>query len=148
MEFAAILRDLEPFFQIPLQPDKNNSCLIKYDSGLSLQMELDRRDNLLVAVRLGAIPASRYRDNVFREALKSNFLYPPSEGIFGYSVKSGQLYFSITIDNQSFSLEKATNKLTPFIEKSKKWFEALSRGEMPPSETVSGADRGLFGLMR
>lgn len=147
VEFIGILKDLEAYFNTHLEPDKNNSCLINYASGLSLQMELDKRDNLVIAVRLGAIPASRYRDNVFREALKSNYANPPSDGIFAYSSKSGNLIYHVTIESQSLTADKITTKLTPFIEKATKWFEALSHGDMPPSETPSGADRGLFGLM-
>jgi hypothetical protein len=104
-QFQAILQDLEPFFKCKLEPDNNNSCLIKMSSGIKIQIELDRYgDHLLIATRLGVLPAGRFRELVFKEALKANASDSPSQGVFGYSKKSEQLILFFDARSKSIYL--------------------------------------------
>ncbi len=148
-QFIALLKDLEPFFKCKLEPDQHQACLIKMGIGIRIQLELDSYgENLLVGVRLGVIPMSRYRENVFKAALKANGSSSPSTGIFAYSQKTGNLILFATIPFQEADQEKVIATLTPLIAKAHIWAEALSRGDIPILTERPSGQSGLFGLIR
>lgn len=149
-QFGAILKELEPFFKCPLEPDQNNSCLVKMGIGISLQLEIDRTGFLLVGCRLGVLPMSRYRDNLIQQALKSNNFSIPSQGIFGFSQKSNQLIFFMRVDPAICPPSQIVSLLQPFVTKAKKWADAIAAGQTPDVETEAPTSKGasgIFGLM-
>lgn len=145
-QLGAILRDLEPFFHIKLEPDQNNACLVSLPMGIKVQMELTRSGDFLAAVKLGVIPSSRYRELVFREALKSNAVTAPSEGVFGYSSRSNNLFYFVIVDSRNISPEKITSLLPNFLAKAKQWADEIARGAVPVAESSHTSSQGLFGL--
>jgi hypothetical protein len=149
-QFGALLQELEPFFKCKLEPDINNSCLIKMANGLKVQIELDKYgEYLLIGTRLGIVSIGRYRENIFKEALKVNALHPPSNGVFGYSKKSGNLILFVTLGVRNINQDKMISVLTTFIPKAQIWMEALSRGELPimaDNQPIVNKS-GVFGLI-
>ena len=99
--------------------------------------------------QLGFLPAGRYRESVFREALKANNLPPPRYGNFAYSKKADQLVLFDSTSLQDLNGEKIAQHFTPFAEKAFHWQDAISRGEVP---SILGAfstrkvGTGMFGL--
>jgi hypothetical protein len=150
-QFGSILKLLQPFFDCPLEPDTNNSCLIKLELGISIQLELDRHGLLLMGCRIGTLPMSRYRDNLIKQALRSNELSQPSTGVFGFSQKSNQLILFTKLEPRDLTSQQLQNLLPAFIEKAKKWGDALGNGETPSVDeggSQSGkAPSGIFGLI-
>lgn len=148
-QLGAILKELEPFFKCPLEPDQNDSCLIKLGDEISIQIELDRYGYLMIGCRLGIVPMSRYRDNLMQQALKSNESSLPSSGVFGFSQKSQNIILFIRIDPVAYSIPHIIALMPPFIEKAKKWSDAIAKGETPEIEatTVSKNPSGIFGLI-
>lgn len=150
-QFDALLKELEAFFKCKLESDQNNACLIKMSTGLRIQLELDRyNEHLMIGSRLGIIPPGRYREMVFKEALKANELYLPSTGVFGYSKKSGNLILFLLINLRDFNSDKMITMLTAFTKKAQTWAQTLNRGDVPAAEVDSlpPPNTGLFGLMR
>lgn len=88
--FGSLLQELGKVLEIPdLHPDRNNSCQIVLKNGLNLQIELDRSGQFLIfGADLGVVPPGRYRENLFREALKANDMPHPIHGILAYSKKN------------------------------------------------------------
>lgn len=150
-QFEAILQDLEPYFKCKLTPDNNNSCLVKMGIGIQVQMELDPYgEDFVIGARLGVISSGRYREAVFREALKANNFYPPRQGIFSFSRKSGNLILFIAIPLRDVNRDKLIKILNPFIARAHIWSQAISRGAIPMGveETASSSKSGLFGLFK
>lgn len=147
--YAVILKDLESIFKCPLKPDANNSCLINIKkAGIKVQIEESRDGNLLIAVRLGIIPASRYRENVFKEALKSNRI-DSSSGVFGYSKRTGDLMLFIIVDQRNTAVDNLSSIFPPFIEKAQKWTEALKDGNIPTArESEKKSGQSIFEMKR
>jgi hypothetical protein len=147
-QFGAILKGFEPFFQCPLEPDANDSCLVKMGIGISIQIELDRSSQLLIGCRLGSLPMSRYRNNLLKEALKSNGASLPSTGVFGFSQKSNHLILFIKL-NSDLTPDQLSQAMFPFMAKAKLWTDAISKGETPTLNPSSSANSpsGLFGLI-
>lgn len=148
-QFGALLKEFGSFFNCELEPDENNSCLLNLGVGIALQIELDRYGMLLVGSRLGPVHMGRYRENLIRQALKSNEATPPSSGVLGFSNKSNQLILFAKFDPQRLNQHQITTMLPLFINKAKMWKEAIEKGEVPDITPTSSSTEpsGLFGLI-
>lgn len=147
--FEMLLKETGELLNIKdLHLDANNSCLVKFPTGLEIQMEPDKsHECLIIGVKLGSLQPGRYRENIFSEALKANNLPFPRFGSFGYSMKSDNLYLFEKMPIDSLTALKLFEFLKPFAEKALSWKEALSRGEIPSILQSYGRDEavGLFG---
>jgi hypothetical protein len=146
-----ILKDLEKYINITdLHTDKNESCQIVYKNGFEVQLELDPTGEFLcVGTRLGVIPKGRYRQTLFREALKANGLPPPRYGTFALSEKNNMLILFEYLWAKELNGEKLSAFLTQFHGKALLWKDAISRGDVPQlSQLASKGARpkGMFGL--
>lgn len=150
--FGAILQELSHSLKIEnLSPDSNNSCLLRLESGLIIQLELDRRGEFLIlGADLGTTPPGKYRENLFKEALKANDLPHPNHGILCYSKKSDHLVLYEKIHLKDLNGEKIAAEITPFAEKAFTWSEALMRNEIPAVNQAFTSHKpgGMFGLIR
>lgn len=146
--FSALLAELSQILEIPnFEPGSTHSYLVKLKNGVKVQLEPDKSEQfLMIGAEIASIPAGRYRDNIFREALKANNI-PPKEGIFAYSKKSDKLILFQTISLQDLTGAKIHDALTTFSEKVKLWQDAISRGDIPAlMGAASSRPKGLFGL--
>ena len=152
--FESLLQELGHAMKIEdLRPDEHNTCLIRFrDGGLEVQLEpFEKGEFLLIGSTIGVIPPGRYRENVFREALKANGLPPPRHGIFAYIAKSDRLVLFSMLSLREINGEKIAAFLTPYMEKALIWKQHIERGDVPIAETIGGEVRGpggLFGIVR
>lgn len=147
-QFGAILKEFETFFNCPLKPDDNHSCLIKMGIGIALQVELNRDGMILIGCRLGTLPMGRYRDLIIREALKSNDATSLASGILGFSQKLNQLVLFTRLDPNLLSPDYMLALLPPFVTKAKLWVDTIAKGELPASSAASSRlPSGIFGLI-
>lgn len=133
-----------------LHPDSNNSCLLRLKSGLIIQIELDKGGQFLIlGADLGGVPPGKYRENLFRECLKTNDMPPPLNGILCYSKKSDHLVLYEKIYLKDLNGEKVAAEITPFAEKAFLWSQALLNNEIPVINQpfTSQKPGGMFGLM-
>lgn len=145
--FETLLEETGNTLQIAnLHPDRNNSCLIKLTNGVSVQLELDPyQQSIVMGSDLGGLPTGRYRENVFREALKTNGVNETHHGILAYSTKTDHMVLFETLALRDLTGEKIADALTPFSEKALKWKNALEHGEVPTLSNIR-TSTGMFGL--
>ncbi len=152
-QFASMLDDLGRLLNIKLSPDSHGACQIKQISGLMIHMEPDSSgERLMFAADLGTPPPGRYRENLFKEALKANGLPMPRLGIFSYSKKKDSLVLFDSLLLHELSAQKIADFLTPFTQKAELWRAAIPKGEVPSytgnelsfGKTQGGS--GMFGL--
>lgn len=150
--FGALLQELSHSLNIPnLQPDSNNSCLIRLESGLIIQIELDKGgQTLIIGADLGTVPPGKYRENLFREALKANDMPQPINGVLSFSKKSDHLVLFKRINIKDLNGERIAAEITPLAEKAFTWSEALLRNEIPVVNQTFTSHKpgGMFGLIR
>lgn len=145
----ALLSDIGRSLKIPdLHPDRNNSCLIDLPEPVNIKIQLEmhaRTNDFLLGCDLGPVPPGRYRENLFREALKANGLPYPQHGILAYSAKTDHLILWETFNLRDLTGERIADEITPFVEKAKMWKEAMEKGEMPVVHGMK-TSMGMFGL--
>ncbi len=144
--FSTLLEELGTHLKIKdLHPDDNHSCLIKFPTGLEIQLEPDHSEQfLVVGVKLGSIPQGRYRENLFREALRANGMEYPRYGNFAFSKKSEQLIMFENVPLKELNGVKLFEYLKPFTEKAFHWMESISRGEIPAHIAIYSTTVGMF----
>jgi hypothetical protein len=149
--FESLLLDVGHYFHVTLKADQNNSCLFNLPNGLSIQMEIDpKNEYFIIGSDLGEVPIGKYRENLFQAALKANNFPPPQNGIFAYSRQKNHLILHAMLSLQDITGEKITNLLPPFLEKAWNWKTAITNGEVPEVVTPDAGggytSKGLFGL--
>lgn len=146
--FGSFLQDLGRIFELPdLRPDGNNSCLITLKNGVKVQLEMDRANEfLIVGIDIGVVPPGRYKENVFREALKANGLPPPLQGIFAYSTKTEHLVIFERFRGRELNADRISEFIQKLSEKALQWRSAIERGEIPTIEQTRSSSSGMFGL--
>lgn len=147
--FGTLLQEVARKLQIPnLQPDKNNSCQIRFGKDLRIQLEIDPSgQNLIIGTNLGTVPPGRYRENIFTEALKANNLPSANRGTFAYSRKTDSLILFEKMPLKDLTGDIVADFLVFFLEKAKIWKEAVTRGEVPVAAAGTVArPTGMFGL--
>jgi len=150
--FPSLLEELGKELEIKnLEPGDNDSCIISFPSGIEIQIEpYQKGDFLLLCVDIGEVPPGRYREDVFREALKANGMPYPRHGIFAYSEQSDHMLIFELISLHELNGVRIASVLIPLKEKAEKWKEALDSGVVPlayvASTTSAAGSGGIFGL--
>lgn len=146
--FGALLQELGRSLQIKdLHPDRNNTCQIKLATGVTIYVELDRsKECLVIGSDIAQIPAGRFRENVFREAMKANGLPQPRHGTFAYSKQADRLVLFDKCPVKDLNGEKIAAIITPLAEKAQLWKEAIARGDVPTVSSVRTGRVGMFGM--
>lgn len=148
--FSTLLQELGELIKInDLHPDSNNSCLIKLPNGLEIQLEPDSRSEfLIIGTTIGSVPQGRYRESIFREALKANGMPLPRYGIFSFSKKSDKLVLFDRLHLKDLSGLKIFDFIKPFAEKAFSWKGSIAQGEIPSiiGTYSSTSHAGMFGM--
>lgn len=149
--FGVILQELGPLLQIKnLHPDRNNSCEIKLVNGTIIQIELDKSGQFLVLGTDFGMPApGKYRESLFKEALRANGMPAPIHGIIAYSSKADHLVMFEKIHVKDLSGAKVAAAITPFVEKAIIWTDAVRNSQIPAVQQVTTSSfrsAGMFGL--
>lgn len=145
--FAELLFDLSKLWNVELFADKKHFCRFHYKNELHVQLEFDEaKERILIASFLCEIPPGKYRENLLKEALKSNYIYP-RVGTLAYSDRNNQLALFEYTYLQGLNAEKLAKILEKFFEKGHEWKIAVEKGTPLPSTSpqIKGRD-SLFGL--
>lgn len=147
--FAEIMKELEPHLQIDTTPDSNDACRFRIDGTLPVQIELNHSTGfLMICSEIGELPPGRYREDVFRSALRENGKPFPRFGDFGYSKKNHNLVLYDSLPLDTVDGESLFNHLLVLSQKARTWQDSIQRGEVPGDkvETKLPGPEGLFGL--
>jgi hypothetical protein len=129
--FAMLLADLGALIQVPLHPDHQRACCLSVNGELHLQLkEDDNKDRLLIGAFISEIPPGKFRENVLKETLKENNLFPRL-GTFSYSERNNQLAFFSYVYFEGLDGNKMADFLEAFLEKAFSWRTALQTGQLP-----------------
>lgn len=124
-QFESILEDLGKDFSISLKPDTLNSCTLKIDKKLLVQIKIDKTNTfLLIATEIEEIPPGKFRENIFTFTLLANNKIP-RVGNFGFNDKNSKLILFEYIPLDTLKKENLKNTLASFIEKAFLWKNAI-----------------------
>lgn len=147
---GALLQELSQSMGVPhLHPDEHDTCIIRLSDDLKIHLELDPTSQyLIIGIDLGPIPAGKYRENLFKEALKANNIPHPRHGVFAYSDLTKHLILFEQLPIQNLRGEHVAAEIPFLKEKAMIWKESIEKRQLPPNNqtTTSTPRQGLFGL--
>jgi hypothetical protein len=143
--FQEFLNQLSPLVHVPLYADKKRAVRLTINHTVHIQIEDEEpKDRLLLATFVAEIPPGKYRENLLKEGLKANALYPRL-GTFAYSERNNQLTMFEYFPYLGLTGPKLADSLAVFIEKTLLWRGAIERGVMPSAREEIKIDRAVFG---
>jgi hypothetical protein len=146
--FPELLQELATELDIDLYPDKRGACKLVTEDGLHVQMEVDiRQESLLIASFICEIPPGKFRENILRDALKSNGPFPKN-GTLAYSDRNNKLTLFSHLRIAHLTGRKIAEFLGVFIDKANQWRKAVDTGNTSHLITMTSPKptSGMFGL--
>ena len=131
--FEEVLRLFGNSLDLPLHIDKHGACAIQIH-GIIIQLQPDpTHERLLVGCKIIEVGPGKFRENVLREALKTNGLPDPRVGRFAYIVQINTLFL---FQEYPFDLlttgERIAGLLSSFIKTCADWKSAIQNGQPAP----------------
>jgi len=147
--FEGLLQELSTAINIPLKPDAHNSCCIEFPDELILTLEPSVLGDLLqVVIEIGHVDEGKYRENLFREALRANGLPTQHTGTFCYGAKTDMLLLYDHIPMEDINGLQLAERIEQLSQKARIWKDAIVHGDLPPYQGGSAMHHaeGIFGL--
>lgn len=147
--FAILLADLGELIQVPLHPDHQRSCILSINQELHVHLkEEDNEDRILIATFVSELPPGKFRENILKETLKENQLYPRI-GTFGYSDRNNQLALFAHVYYPGLRGDTLADFLEAFLEKAFSWKMAIETGQLPQrGQTIHKTGPSIFDIQR
>jgi hypothetical protein len=147
--FALLVADLGALINVPLHLDTKRMCRLSINQDLHVQIqEEEEKERLLIATFIGNVPPGKYRENVFKETLKENNLFPRM-ATFAYSERNNQLALFTHLYLANLSGDKLADFLGLFFERAFSWKTALETGQWPRrGETVQKTGPSIFDIKK
>jgi hypothetical protein len=126
--FEGLLTELGSELGIPLHQDRLGACKLNVNNELHIQLECDaHQDNLLIAVFICDIPPGKFRENILKDALKSNCPFPKN-GTLSFSDRNNKLTLFKYLRFAGLNGQKLAEFLAAFIEKATQWRVGVETG--------------------
>jgi len=142
----SLLEDLGRMALFPLaamRPNQQGTCAVPLPDGSVVKMELDEREqNFLIVTVVGNVPTGRYRENLFREALKANGKSHPRYGTFAFSSKTEHFLLFESLGLKDLTSAQVAEYFPHFLEKAALWRQAVNFGNVP----VKSSAPSIFGM--
>lgn len=130
--FENLIRELGQMLGLTLAPDANQSCRLKINNQLYVQIDLtESGDKILIAAVLGTLNEGSYRNAILKQAMCINGSSIMPRGIVAYSEKNDSLVLFHFFSLADINGEKLFQFLKLFTNHARVWQESLSREEIP-----------------
>lgn len=146
-DFEELLTELGQFLHLDLHPDIYNACTIQMHPFLTIQLQLDgTQENLWLFSPLCETPPGKFRENILKEALKTNDQPEPCAGILGYISSTNELALYHSFPIHILNGERLAGILGAFLEMAESWQDAIKGGQSTPRPIEKTAPPNPFGL--
>ncbi len=131
--FEELLEQLSKVFHLKLHIDRSNACSIQLHGNLVIQLQPDMtREHLWIFTKLIEIPPGKFRENVLKEALKSNGLPDPRAAVLAYMAATNHLVLFQKYPIAILTGERLAGLIGSFVETADSWKSAIAAGQSAP----------------
>ena len=128
--FEEFIHTLSIGLNLPLTAEKGILCKLQIDEKLSLYLQYDEaNDLLLIGCLVGEIPPGKFRENVLKEALKQNAYYPRIANLC-YTEKGNKLAFYTHKSFERIDAQTASHLIESYIAYGMSWHTAIQTGNL------------------
>jgi hypothetical protein len=126
--FEELLKELSVELGATLHPDRRGACKFKVNELIHIQLECDaHQENLLVAAFICDIPPGKFRENILKDALKSNGPFPKN-GTLSFSERNNKLTLFSYLRLAPLTGRSLGEFLIKFIDKANNWRIGVETG--------------------
>ncbi|QLH35481.1 MAG: CesT family type III secretion system chaperone [Parachlamydiaceae bacterium] len=142
--FESLLKELGEKLGLPnLESTRENNITLTLKGKNEVVLQKHNTEPLIIiSFEIAELPASRYRENIFREALKFNGLNQLHAGVFAFSKKTQKFFLFDMLPLNDTSVEQVQQVINTLAEKAALWRESINRGEIPTLTSSSQARSG------
>lgn len=126
-----LIEELSALIDVPLQLDHRRICSLRIDHSLLVELKEEENDRLLIATFLGEMAPGKFRETLFKEALKENDSLNRI-GTLCYVERNNQMALFTYRDMEGLRGDLLADTLEPFLERAFAWRRCLDTGEIPP----------------
>lgn len=127
--FEELLDELGKEYDVPLHLDKMSACTLNINDEFHIQLECDAyQEKILIATFICDLPPGKFRENILRDALKSNDPFPKN-GTLAYSDRNNKLALFSHLRLASINGYKLSEFLKLFLEKASEWRIGVETGQ-------------------
>lgn len=146
-QFEELLQELGRVFELELHIDRQHACSIQIRPHLVIQLQLDSsQESLWIFSKVAETPPGKFRENILKEALKSNGLPDPRPGIFGYVFALNHLALFQKYPLSILNGASLSGIIGAFLEMAESWEDAIRSGQSAPIEMHKEIPPNPFGL--
>jgi hypothetical protein len=132
--FTELITELGEFLRVPLFVDRHRACALRVHGKTQIQMQLDTSEkNLLIASIAIEIPPGKFRENVLKDALKTNQLPDPRPATIGYLTINNHLTLHQSIPIEVLDGKRLAAYFGAFMTETESWIEAIRSGRSAPT---------------
>ncbi|NDD57763.1 MAG: hypothetical protein EBZ47_00715 [Chlamydiae bacterium] len=149
-KFEDLIYHLGEVLGIDLHAERGRVCKLHIDGKIHLHLEYDEsKDLLLLASLVCEVPPGKFRENVFKEALKINDSFPRIATI-AFSEKGNQLALFDYLSFVYLDVHKLNSLMHAFLDYAFEWKRAIESGNLnsialPPSSSMHSS---IFGVKK
>jgi hypothetical protein len=145
--FEELLKELGIALSIALHPDRLGACKLRIGDECHVQLECDaHQENLLIATFICDVPPGKFRENILKDALKSNGPFPKN-GTLAYSERNNKLVLFSYLRISNLHGSTLAEFLNALVDKANAWRMGVETGHTSQlvAQTLKSAS-GIFGL--
>lgn len=145
--FEELIQELGNALQISLHPDHNGACKLNVSNCPAIQIEYNEsKESLIIASFLTEVPPGKFRENVFKAALKLNHQEPAAAHL-GFCSQTNQLALFQFAPIATLTSSLLQTLLAAFINKATAWKKGVETGDLLSLCSANKtAGTGLFGI--
>ncbi len=151
INFEELLFEMGEELGIDIEPDPMGGCLLVVEEKYNIQIQPDQMsdDHILLGSRIAELGPGKYRENVLRDALKSNFSIREKVGTLGYFQRDNMLMLFEYLPTRDITPKLFAEAILKFQAKIIDWVEALENEKTSPDDAFEkprSTGSPMFGL--
>lgn len=151
--FADIIEELGDLMDRDFTAELNHACRLLINETIYVQLEAETTGEFILATaEISELPPGRFRENILKDALKSNDLLEINRSILAYLGKENKLILFQYIPFHALTAPQLETYLSRLVSRAERWKKAIDGGRTAPDDqlempkTIEGRKTSPLGL--
>lgn len=135
--FADLIEELGDLLDRDFKAELNHSCRLLINEKIYVQLEAESTGEFILATsEISELPPGRFRENILKDALKSNSLHEFNPSILAYLGKTNKLILFQYIPAHAITASLLQQHLSRLVARAERWKKAIDAGRTSPDDPL------------
>ncbi len=149
--YINLIAQLSERLKREIYPDINNIVVLLIEKRVKIHIEIDSMEEFItIGAFITELPPGKFRENILKDALKSNFDEHKNPGILSYMARENVLALHSKFALSGLTIDSLMQSLKHLTKRARLWQDAINEGRTSPSEDIpKGTTQGkksIFGF--